>query len=194
MTRTVADAATLLAEFEVLLYEFKADLNGYLASLGSTIPYRDLAARIAFNEQHRAREMPCFAQEIFVRAQEKGPLTSTAYRAARAKCRRLSRTEGIDAALAKHRVRALIAPTGGPAWPIDHLNGDHFTGGSSTPSAVSGYPSITVPAGSVHGLPVGLSFIGPRGSDGALIGLAYAFEQATKVRRAPRFEPTVRLA
>ena len=123
-------------EFEVLLYEFKADLNGYLASLGSAAPHRDLAALIAFNEQHRAREMPYFGQEIFVRAQEKGPLTSAAYRSARAKCLRLSRAEGIDAALAKHRVTALIAPTGGPAWPIDPLNGDHFTGGSSTPSTM----------------------------------------------------------
>ena len=181
-------------EFEVLLYEFKVDLNTYLASLGSTAPYKDLAALIAFNEQNRDREMPYFGQEIFVRAQAKGPLTSAAYRTARAKCLRLARTEGIDATLAKHRVTALIAPTGGPAWPIDLLNGDHFTGGSSTPSAVSGYPSVTVPAGYVHGLPVGLSFIGPRWSDARLIGLAYAFEQATKVRRPPRFEPTVRLA
>ena len=181
-------------EFEVLLYEFKVDLNTYLASLGSTASYRDLAALIAFNEQHRDREMPYFGQEIFVRAQAKGPLTSAAYRTARAKCLRLARAEGIDATLGKHRVTALIAPTGGPAWPIDLLNGDHFTGGSSTPSAVSGYPSVTVPAGYVHGLPVGLSFIGPRWSDARLIGLAYAFEQATKVRRPPRFEPTVRLA
>ena len=179
-------------EFEVLLYEFKADLNAYLRSLGAGAPHKDLAALIAFNNANREREMPFFGQEIFVRAQAKGPLTSPAYRTARAKCLRMSRTEGIDATLAKHRVTALVAPTGGPAWPTDLLNGDHFTGGSSTPSAVSGYPSVTVPAGYIHGLPVGVSFIGPRWSDGALIGLAYAYEQATKVRRPPRFDPTVR--
>ena len=197
---TIVDAANITTasqlgepEFEVLLYEFKADLNTYLTSLGSAVPHQDLAALIAFNEQNREREMPYFGQEIFVRAQAKGPLTSAAYRTARAKCLRLSRTEGIDATLAKHRVTALIAPTGGPAWPIDLLNGDHYIGGSSTPPAVSGYPSVTVPAGYVHGLPVGMSFIGPRWSDARLIALAYAFEQATKVRRAPRFEPTVRL-
>ena len=181
-------------EFEVLLYEFKADLNAYLASLGSSAPHKTLAALIAFNEQNRDREMPYFGQEIFVRAQAKGPLTTPAYRTARARCLRLSRTEGIDAALAKHRVTALVAPTGSPAWPTDLINGDHFMGGSSTPSAVSGYPSVTVPAGFVHGLPVGISFIGPRWSDAALISLAYAFEQATKMRQAPRFEPTVRLS
>ena len=197
---TIVDAANITTasqlgdpEFDVLLYEFKADLNTYLASLGSAAAHKDLAALIAFNEQNRDREMPYFGQEIFVRAQAKGPLTSAPYRTARAKCLRLSRTEGIDATLAKHRVTALIAPTGGPAWPIDLLNGDHYTGGSSTPSAVSGYPSVTVPAGYVHGLPVGMSFIGPRWSDARLIALAYAFEQVTKVRRAPRFEPTVRL-
>ena len=181
------------AEFEVLLYEFKADLNAYLRSSGAAAPHKDLAALIAFNEANRDREMPFFGQEIFIRAQAKGPLTTPAYRTARAKCLRMSRTEGIDATLAKHRVTAVIAPTGGAAWPTDLLNGDHFTGGSSTPSAVSGYPSVTVPAGYIHGLPVGVSFIGPRWSDAALIGLAYAYEQATKVRRPPRFEPTVRL-
>jgi amidase len=181
------------AEFEVLLYEFKADLNAYLRSSGAAAPHKDLAALIAFNEANRDREMPFFGQEIFIRAQAKGPLTTPAYRTARAKCLRMSRTEGIDATLAKHRVTAVIAPTGGPAWPTDLLNGDHFTGGSSTPSAVAGYPSVTVPAGYIHGLPVGVSFIGPRWSDAALIGLAYAYEQATKVRRPPRFEPTVRL-
>ena len=106
---------------------------------------------------------------------------------------RLSRTEGIDATIAKHRLTAIIAPTGGPAWPTDLLNGDHFTGGSSTPAAVAGYPSITVPAAYISGLPIGLSFIGPRWSDAALVGLAYAFEQTTNVRTPPRFEPTVRL-
>ena len=181
------------AESDVLHFEFKADLNAYLAALGPKTPHKDLAALIAFNEQNRAREMPYFGQETFIESQAKGPLTSPAYRAARAKCIRLSRTEGIDATLAKYKLSAIIAPTGGPAWPTDLLNGDHFTGGSSTPSAVSGYPSVTVPAGWVHGLPVGISFIGGRWSDAALVGLAYAFEQTTKVRKPPRFEPTVRL-
>jgi amidase len=181
------------AEGDVLNFEFKADLNAYLAALGPSAPHKTLADLIAFNEQNKDREMPYFGQEQFIQAQAKGPLTSPAYRAARDKCLRLSRTQGIDATLAKYRLTAIVAPTGGPAWPTDLLNGDHFTGGSSTPAAVAGYPSVTVPAGFIHGLPVGISFIGGRWSDAKLVGLAYAFEQATKVRRAPKFEPTVRL-
>jgi amidase len=197
---TIVDPANIVtagkfdaAESDVLHFEFKADLNAYLAALGPSAAHKDLASLIAFNEQNKVREMPYFGQESFIKAQAKGPLTSATYKAARAKCVRMSRAEGIDATLAKFRLAAIIAPTGGPAWPTDLLNGDHFTGGSSTPSAVAGYPSITVPAGWVHGLPVGLSFIGGQWTDAALVGLAFAFEQATKVRKPPRFEPTVRL-
>ena len=181
------------AESDVLNFEFKADVNAYLAALGPSAPHKTLADLIAFNERNKDREMPFFGQEQFIAAQKKGPLTSPAYKAARAKCLRFSRAEGIDATLAKYRLTAIVAPTGGPAWPIDLLNGDHFTGGSSSPSAVSGYPSVTVPAGFIHGLPVGISFIGGRWSDAKLIGLAYAFEQATKVGKPPRFQPTLKL-
>ena len=179
------------AESDVLLYEFKADLNAYLAKSNSR--YKTLASLIDFNNQNRDREMPFFGQEIFEMSQKKGALTTPAYLNALAKCRRLSRVQGIDALLAKHRLDAFVAPTGGPAWTIDLLNGDHFTGGSSTPAAVAGYPSITVPAGHVHGLPVGISFVGAAWSEPALIRLAYAYEQATKVRRAPRFLATADL-
>jgi amidase len=181
------------SEFEVLLYEFKADLNAYLAGLGSRAPAKSLADLIAFNERNREREMPFFGQEIFVMAQKKGPLTTRAYRLALAKNHRLSRTEGIDAVVAKHRLDAIVAPTGGPAWPTDLLNGDHFTGGSSTMAAVAGYPSVTIPAGSVHGLPVGISFFASAYSEPTLIKLAYALEQTLKARKAPRFLPTVEL-
>jgi amidase len=178
------------AEFEVLLYEFKDGLNAYLAGLGSRAMHKNLADLIAFNEREKEREMPFFGQEIFLRANEKGPLTTIAYRNALARCRRLSRRQGIDALVAKHRLDAIIAPTGGPAWTTDHLNGDHFTGGSSTPAAVAGYPAITVPAGAVAGLPIGLSFFGPAWSELKLIRLAYVFEQATRHRRPPGFQPT----
>src|SRR5262249_49227700 len=143
-----------------------------------------------FNEQHREREMPYFGQELFRQAQAKGPLTDPAYRRALATCRRLSRAEGIDATLRKYRLAAIGAPTGGPAWVTDLLNGDHFTGGSSTLPAVAGYPAITVPAGFLSGLPIGITFMGPARSDWRLIKLAYAFEQATKMRRKPEFLPT----
>jgi amidase len=178
------------AEFEVLLYEFKDGINAYLAGLGARSPMKSLDDLIAFNEREKGREMPFFGQEIFLMAREKGPLTRTAYRNALARCRRLSRREGIDATLAKHRVDAIVAPTGGPAWTTDHLNGDHFTGGSSTPAAVAGYPAITVPAGMVGGLPIGLTFFGAAWSEFRLIRLAFGFEQATRLRRPPRFLPT----
>jgi amidase len=179
------------AEYEVLLHEFKDGLNAYLAGLGAAAPVRDLPEVIDFNERNQARVMPYFGQEILYQSVEKGPLTTPAYRRALATCRRLSRTLGIDAVIRQHRLDALIAPTGNPAWPIDLVNGDHFTGSVTTPAAVAGYPHITVPAGTVHGLPVGLSFFGPAWSDGALLGMAYAFERATGYRRAPEFLPTL---
>ncbi|MEK6335945.1 MAG: amidase [Acidobacteriota bacterium] len=181
------------SELEVLLYEFKADLNSYLASLGSRAPVKSLQEIIDFNEQYRDREMPYFGQDLFIKAQAKGPLTDKAYRAALAKNHRLSRKEGIDAVMDKYRLDALVAPTGGPAWPTDWINGDHFTGGYSTASAVAGYPHITVPAGYVFGLPVGISFFGRAWSEPTLLKFAYAFEQATRARRAPQFLPTVKI-
>jgi amidase len=175
------------SEFEVLLYEFKAGLNAYLATLPPGAPARTLAGLIAYNEAHRDREMPWFGQEIFLQAQAKGPLTTPAYRTALARSRRLARAQGIDAVMATHRLDAIVGPTGGTAWVTDLVNGDHFSGGSSTPAAVAGYPNINVPAGFIHGLPVGISFFGRAWSEPTLIRIAYAFEQATRVRRAPRF-------
>ncbi|MDT4896402.1 MAG: amidase [Acidobacteriota bacterium] len=180
-------------ELEVLLYELKADLNKYLATLGPRAPVRSLKGIIEFNERHNDQEMPFFGQDLFIKAEAKGPLTSKEYREALAKNQRLSRDEGIDAVMSKHKLDAMVAPTGGPAWPTDLLNGDHFTGGYSTASAVAGYPHITVPAGYVHGLPVGISFFGRAYSEPVLIKFAFAFEQATKARRAPQFLPTVDL-
>ncbi len=181
------------SEFEVLLFEFKADLNNYLAGLGPTARVRTLKEIIEFNEKNREKEMPYFGQEIFIRAEAKGPLTTKAYKDALAKNRRLSRTEGIDAVMLKHRLDALVAPTGGPPWPTDLINGDHFSGASSTPAAVAGYPNINVPAGYIFGLPVGISFFGRAYSEPTLIRLAYAFEQATKFRKPPKFLPTAEL-
>ena len=179
------------AEFDVLLYELKADLNAYLESLGPGAPYKTLADIIQFNEQNASREMPYFGQEIFEMAQKKGPLTETKYKQARAKCIRMSRTEGIDATMTKHRLDALVAPTQGPVWLIDLVNGDGGGGGSFTqPAAVAGYPHITVPMGLVQGLPVGLSFVGKAWSEPTLFKLAYAYEQASKARRPPTFAAT----
>jgi amidase len=182
------------SELEVLLYEFKADLNSYLASLGPRAPVKSLKEIIDFNEQYRDREMPWFGQDIMTKAQAKGPLTEKAYRDALAKNHKLSRKEGIDLVMDKNKLDALIAPTGGPPWPTDWVNGDHFAGGYSTTSAVAGYPHLTVPAGYVFGLPVGLSFFGRAWSEATLIKFAYAFEQATKVRRPPIFLQTAKLS
>ncbi len=179
------------AEFEVLLYEFKDGLASYFASRGDTSPLRSLADLQAFNARERDREMPWFAQEIVDMALAKGPLTDAAYREARATCLRLARTEGLDALFATHRVDAIVAPTTGPAWTVDVVNGDHFLGGAASAPAVAGYPHLTVPMGQVQGLPVGLSIIGRAWDDARVLGYGYAFEQATLARRAPTFRERV---
>ena len=181
------------AEWEVLLYEFKHDLNAYLAGRGQGSPMKTLADLIAFNNEHADRVMPYFQQEIFELAQQKGPLTEDPYVKTLAHCRLKSRDEGIDATLRKHKLDAIVTPTGGPAWKTDRVNGDHFLGGSSEPAAVSGYPSVTVPAGFVFGLPVGISFTGTAWQEAELVRMAYAFEQTTKIRSAPEFIPTLEL-
>jgi amidase len=173
------------SELDVLLFEFKADLNQYLANAPASVKTRTLADVIKFNEENRDRELQYFGQELFTQAQEKGPLTTPAYRKALAKNLRLSRELGIDATLRKHKVDALIAPTGGPVWTTDLVNGDHYSGGYSSASAVAGYPHITVPAGNAFGLPVGLSFFAEAWSEPKLLKYAFAFEQATKARKAP---------
>ena len=175
------------SELEVLLYEFKADLNRYLGRLGSSSQVHSLKDVIEFNEKNRDRELTYFGQDLLIKSQAKGPLTEKKYLQALAKNHLLSRTQGIDFIMRKNKLDAMIAPTGGPAWPTDWINGDHFTGGYSSASAVAGYPHITVPAGYVFGLPVGISFFGGAWSEPKLIKYAYAFEQATKARQAPRF-------
>jgi amidase len=197
---TIVDPANLAtagqyddAEGEVLLYEFKAGLNRYLSELGPSAQVHTLADVIAFNDSHHDTELRYFAQELMLQAQAKGPLTTPAYVAARAKCVRLSRTMGIDKTMDQHRLDAIVIPTGAPAWPIDLVNGDGSVPGaasSSTPAAVAGYPSITVPAGFVFGLPVGMSFIGRAYSEGLLLRLAYAYEQLATVRQPPAFRAT----
>jgi amidase len=180
-------------ELEVLLYELKADLNAYLASLGTKANVKTLKEVIEFNEKNRLTEMPYFGQEHFIKAQEKGPLTSKAYLRALAKNHRLSRAEGIDVVMSKHKLDAIVAPTGGTPWVTDLVNGDHFSGGFSTAAAVAGYPHITVPAGYIFGLPVGISIFGSAWSEAVLIKIAYAYEQATRHRKAPQFLPTANL-
>jgi amidase len=175
------------AEEEVLLYEFKDGLNRYLAALGPKAPVKSLADVIDFNLRHSGEELALFDQALLERAQAKGRLTAPDYLAARATCVRLARTEGIDAILAAHHLDALVALTSSPAWPSDPVNGDPVMGGSSTLAAVAGYPSVTVPAAQVSGLPVGLSFIGRAWSEAKLLALAEDFEQQTRARREPRF-------
>jgi len=174
-------------EFEVLLYEFKTDLNNYLAGLGPDASVHSLKEIIEFNERNREKVMPYFGQEIMLMAEEKGPLTSEDYLEALQKNHCLSREEGINATLREHWLDAVVAPSGGPPWLTDLVNEDHHSGGSASPAAVAGYPNITVPAGYIYGLPVGISFFGGAYQEPMLMKLAFAFEQATKIRRPPQF-------
>jgi len=181
------------AGFEVLLYEFKADLNNYLKTVSPKVEVETLADIIAFNKEHSEASMPYFGQEILEMAQEKGPLTEKKYQNALKKIRRLSREEGIDALMQEHNLDAIVAPTGGPAWPVDLVNGDHFGGGSSSMAARAGYPNITVPAGYIHDLPVGISIFGAAWSEPKLLRIAYSFEQHSQVRKPPAFRPSIGL-
>ncbi len=177
------------AEYTVLLYEFKDSVNRYLSRLPESFPARSLEQLIEFNEKNSDKEMLWFGQEIFIEAQKKGPLSEPAYREAREKCIRLARAEGIDAVMEQRRLDALVTLTGGPAWFIDWVNGDSGGGGCSQPAAVAGYPHVTVPAGFIRGLPVGLSFFGRAWSEPRLLQLAYAYEQLTRARRDPALRP-----
>ena len=179
------------AEGVVLQYEFKAGINAYLEMLGPNAPVHTLEEIIEFNERNRDRELACFGQETMIKAQAKGPLTDKAYLDALARCRRLSRDEGIDAVMNRHQLDAIVAPAGGPAGKTDHVYGDRYVGGASSPAAVAGYPNITVPAGQVAGLPVGISFFGRAWSEPVLLKIAFAFEQATHGRKPPVFPSTV---
>ena len=189
-------------EMLVMLYELKSDLNAYLARLASapggavqvrTLQVRTLKDIIDFNQRNREKEMPWFGQDLFIKAEAKGPLTEKEYLDALAKNHQLARTEGIDALMDKHQLDAIVAPTGSPAWLTDLINGDHVAGGSSNAAAVAGYPNLNVTAGFISGLPVGISFFGRAWSEPVLIKLAYAFEQATKARQAPKFLPSIEL-
>lgn len=176
-------------EMNVLLYELKAGMATYLAARGS--PLKTLGDLIAFNERHAAQELAWFGQDLFVKAWAKGPLTDDEYLKARAECLRVARAEGIEAVLREHQLDALVAPTGGPAWRTDSVLGDHYVGNCSTAPAVAGTPHVTVPAAFHRGLPLGLSFFGAAWSEAKLLGLAHAFEQATRARRAPRYLDSV---
>jgi amidase len=176
-------------ELEVLLYEFKDGLNAYLAAAGGE--HASLEALIAWNTAHAAEAMPHFGQELFEQAQAKGPLTEPAYVAARDRARRLAGEQGLLATMDKHGLDAVIAPSTSPAWPTDHVNGDHFSGAGYGIAAVAGTPSVTVPSGEVRGLPVGVVFMGRAYSEAELLGYAYAYEQATRARKPPMFIPTL---
>jgi amidase len=178
-------------EIEVLLYEFKSDLNAYLSKFGPEARVHSLADVIAFNKANQGQVMPFFGQERMLMADEKGPLTDENYLKALAANLRLSRTEGIDSTLKRYDLDAIVAPSGGPAWLTDYANGDSHAGGCTSPAAVAGYPHITVPAGTVFGLPVGLSFFASAYSEPVLLRIAFAFEQATYYRHPPRFRKTI---
>ncbi len=176
-------------EVEVLLYEFKNDLNKYLRSREARV--KTLADCIRFNQEHRQEEMPYFEQELMEQAQEKGPLTEKDYRQALATNWQLTRKAGLDAVMKKFKLDAIIAPTAGPAWLTDWANGDHAESGCASPPAVAGYPHVTVPAGFYFGLPIGMSFFGAAWSEPKLLKYAYAFEQNIKARQKPNFLQTV---
>ena len=180
-------------ELTVLLYELKADLAAYFARLGDSAPVKSLKDVIDFNDKHKTKEMPYFGQDIFLKAEEKGPLTTKEYLDALANNHKLTRADGIDFVMDKFKLDALVAPTGSPAWLTDLINGDHASGGSSNSAAVAGYPNINVTAGNLYGLPVGVSFFGRAWSEGTLLKIAYAFEQLTKARQKPIFLPTIPL-
>jgi len=187
---TARDLTFLGSELPVLLYEFKANLQRYLAGLGPDAPVRTLADIIHFNESHAAEELRYFDQDLFHMAEEKGPLTDLTYVSARAQTRLLARDQGIDAVMDALHLDALVMPTTGPPWKIDLVNGDPRMGGGASPAAQAGYPSITVPAGFSFGLPIGMLFTGCAFSEPTLIKVAYAFEHATRARRPPAFVPT----
>jgi amidase len=177
-------------DLEVMLYELKADLTAYLATRPGC-PVKNLDDLVRFNREHAAEELRYFGQELFEQAAKKGGLDSPGYIEAASMCRRLSRDEGIDPALRNNRLDVLVAPTGGAAWLTDLVNGDLYTGSSASPAAIAGYPSITVPAGALHGLPIGISFFGPAFSEATLLAVAYAYEQRTRHRSKPRFLRTI---
>jgi len=182
-----------IEEFKIMLYEFKDGINKYLSGLGTASPVRSLAEIIEFNERNREKEMPYFGQDIMIKAEEKGPLSSADYKDALKNNLRFSRKEGLDAVMEEHQLDAVIAPSGGPPSLTDLVNGDHFVGGSCGAAAVAGYPNINVPAGFIFGLPFGISFFGSAYSEPKLLKIAYAFEQATKIRRPPEFLETADL-
>jgi amidase len=181
------------SEGSVLRYELKADMAAYLKHRGNGTSFHTLKDLIDFNEKHAGEEMPYFNQELFLQAEAKGPLTDAEYKEALEKNHRMTREEGLDAVMAKHNLDAIVSPTDAPAWMTDLVDGDHFLGGSSQLAAVAGYPHITVPAGDVFGLPIGISFFGRAWSEPKLLKIAYAFEQATKARKVPKFLRTVKL-
>ncbi len=179
------------AEHEVLLYEFKADLNTYLASLGAKAPVHSLEEVIAFNERNAAKELVFFGHETMIESQKKGPLTDSKYLEELENAKRLAGKEGIDAVMDEHHLDAIVAPTAGPACRVDFVYGDRGEGGSSSPAAVAGYPNITVPGGFIYGLPIGISFFGRAWSEPVLLKIAFAFEKLTRVRKPPTYRASV---